>query len=69
MAEANEKKLKVDAEVAVLNDKLAKLNAEYAKANGEKEAAIAEADRCSRRLNLAQRLVNALGSKKGSWEK
>lgn len=50
-------------------EKVNKLNAEYDKANGEKNAALAEAERCSRRLNLAQRLVNALGSKKVGWEK
>jgi len=33
----------------------------------EKNAAEAEAARCERRLNLAQRLVNALGSESARW--
>jgi hypothetical protein len=33
----------------------------------EKNAAIAEADRCERKLNLAQRLVGALGSELDRW--
>lgn len=36
-----------------LNDKLAGLTAEFDKAIAEKEAALREADRCSKRLNLA----------------
>lgn len=52
-----------------LNAQLAKLSAEYDKANGDKNAAIEEAERCSRRLNLAQRLVSALGSEKERWAK
>ena len=33
----------------------------------EKNAAIAESDRCERKLNLAQRLVGALGSELDRW--
>ena len=33
----------------------------------EKNAAEAEANRCARRLDLAQRLVNALGSESERW--
>jgi len=33
----------------------------------DKNAAQAEADRCARRLDLAQRLVNALGSEADRW--
>jgi dynein heavy chain len=50
-----------------LNAKLAKLNAEYKEANDEKTAAVNEADRCAKRLNLANRLVSALGSEKDRW--
>jgi hypothetical protein len=34
----------------------------YNKVIKEKDDAVAEADRCNRKLNLAQRLVGALGS-------
>jgi len=50
-----------------LNAALAKLNNEYKAANDEKTAAVNEANRCASRLNLATRLVNALGSEKERW--
>jgi len=43
------------------------LVAEFDKANAEKQAAIDEANRCNLKLNLAQRLVSALGSEKIRW--
>lgn len=36
-------------------------------ANDKKNAAIAEADKYALKLNLAQRLVSALGSEKERW--
>jgi dynein heavy chain len=33
----------------------------------EKETAIRESERCERKLNLAQRLVGALGSEQDRW--
>ena len=46
---------------------LAKLNAEFKEANDAKNEAVGEADKCAKRLNLAQRLVSALGSEKVRW--
>jgi outer membrane murein-binding lipoprotein Lpp len=43
----------VDAIVAELNASLSKLEAEYNQAIAEKNAAMDEAARCERRLNLA----------------
>lgn len=52
-----------------LNEELSKLTAEFDKAISEKNASIAEAERCARRLNLAQRLVTALSSENERWGK
>jgi dynein heavy chain len=57
----------MDALVADLTEKLNALQAEYQKAMDEKNAAEAEAARCARKLDLAQRLVNALGSESERW--
>ncbi len=46
---------------------MAKLNAEFKKAEDDKQRAINEAERCARRLNLAQRLIAALGSENERW--
>jgi outer membrane murein-binding lipoprotein Lpp len=43
----------VEEQVAKLNGALAELREKFDKAEGEKNAAIAEADRCALRLNLA----------------
>lgn len=51
----------------MLNAALSKLNAEFKEANDKKAAAVNEANRCARRLDLAQRLVSALGSEKARW--
>jgi dynein heavy chain len=64
---ANEKKAEMDALVAKLNAELAILQADFQKAMDEKQAAEDEANRCARRLDLAQRLVNALGSESERW--
>jgi dynein heavy chain len=53
--------------VRVLNAELAKLNADFKKAEDDKQRAINEAERCARRLNLAQRLIAALGSENERW--
>ena len=57
----------VKEKVDQLNSKLAKLNAEFKEANDKKNAAVAEATKCANRLNLATRLVTALGSEKVRW--
>lgn len=67
LRDANERKSQMDALVAKLNAELAVLQAEFQKAMDEKEAAENEAGRCARRLDLAQRLVNALGSESERW--
>lgn len=46
---------------------MAKLIAEYDAAMAEKNAALSEAERCKTRLDLAQRLVAALGSENERW--
>ena len=53
LEEATIKLNEVETKVGKLNAAMAELTAKYDKAIGEKNAAIAEADRCSRRLNLA----------------
>ena len=57
----------VEEIVKGLNDQLAELNRNFMEAEGAKQAAINEAARCARRLNLAQRLVKALGSENERW--
>lgn len=69
MDDANTKLAAVEEVVKELNDKLASLTAEFNKAIDSKNAALAEADRCARRLNSAQRLVAALGSENERWDK
>jgi dynein heavy chain len=67
LAEANEKKRVVDELVARLNADLQVLLDTYDAAMKEKNDAIAEQDRCNRKLDLAQRLVGALGSEQERW--
>ena len=67
LADANAKKAEMDELVARLNEALAVLQAQYQKAMDEKNAAEAEAARCARRLDSAQRLVGALGSESERW--
>jgi dynein heavy chain, axonemal len=64
---ANERKALMDALVEKLNGELAILSADFQKAMDEKQAAEDEATRCATRLDLAQRLVNALGSESERW--
>jgi dynein heavy chain len=67
LSEANERKSQMDALVEKLNGELAILQAAFQKAMDEKTEAESEAFRCARRLDLAQRLVNALGSESERW--
>jgi dynein heavy chain len=67
LAEANAKKEEVDILVARLNKELSVLLAEYQEAMDTKNQAIAESEKCERKLNLAQRLVAALGSEQEKW--
>lgn len=53
--------------VRKLNAELAQLNRDFQQAEDEKQRAINEAERCARRLNLAQRLIKALGSENERW--
>lgn len=55
--------------VRKLNAELAQLNKEFQEAETDKQNAINEAERCARRLDLAQRLVKALGSENERWAK
>merc|ERR1719356_570193 len=64
---ANEKLAQVKALVAELEAKLAKLMAEFDKAMAEKNAVMAEAQRCKTKLEMAQRLVNALSTNGVIW--
>jgi dynein heavy chain len=67
LEEATVKLNEVQEVVRVLNEKLAELNKNFQEAESAKQAAINEAARCARRLNLAQRLVKALGSENERW--
>jgi dynein heavy chain, axonemal len=67
LAEANAKKEAMETMVAELSAKLAVLQADFDKAMKEKNDAEAEANRCAKRLDSANRLVNALGSEQERW--
>ena len=67
MSDANTNLERVKKEVAALQKDLAILVKKYNKAKSEKDAAVAQANKCSNKLNLAERLVNALSSEKGRW--
>ena len=67
LAQANEKLLVTKELVAELERRLKDLVDQYDSAIAEKEAVEREAERCARRLNLANRLVNALASEKDRW--
>ncbi len=53
--------------VALLNAKVQELEQQFKEANDDKEAAIREAERCQRKLELANRLINALASEGERW--
>lgn len=67
LEEATIKLNQIEEVVRKLNEELAKLTSDFDKAVAEKNAAIKEAERCARRLNLAQRLVTALASENDRW--
>lgn len=67
LEEANQKKATMEEMVADLTAKLAILQADFQKAMDEKNKAEAEAARCAKRLDSANRLVGALGSESERW--
>jgi dynein heavy chain len=67
LADANEKLEAVKELVARLQAELQVLVDQFDAAIAEKEAVEAEANRCQKKLDLANRLVNALGSEKDRW--
>jgi len=67
LAAANAKKETMEKMVEELTAKLAILQADFQKAMDEKNKAEAEAARCAKRLDSANRLVNALGSESERW--
>ncbi|KAF4738460.1 hypothetical protein FOZ63_025846, partial [Perkinsus olseni] len=68
LAGANERLAIVQAQVAELQAKLAKLVAEFDAAIAEKDAVMAEAQKCQNKLEMAQRLIGALGANGVIWE-
>jgi len=67
LAEANTKLDRVMKHVTTLEEKLAKLTKELDKANRSKQNAMDAVERGERKLNLAQRLINALSSENERW--
>jgi len=67
LQEANEKLEAVKELVARLQGELQVLVDQFDAAIAEKEAVENEANRCQKKLDLANRLVNALGSEKDRW--
>jgi dynein heavy chain len=67
LLEANKKLEAVMAHVANLEEKLAKLNQELDVANKSKQDALEAVTKGERKLNLAQRLINALSSENDRW--
>ena len=59
--------MQVDEKVAELNAALKVLLDEYNEVMAAKQKALDEAEKCERKLNLAQRLVGALGSEQERW--
>merc|ERR1719395_121533 len=68
LAAAQEKLSNAKALVAELEKKLAGLMAEFDKVMKDKEATVAEAKKCSDKLDMAKRLINALGANGVIWE-
>ena len=67
LLEANEKLDKVMKHVSALEEKLAKLSKEFDEANASKKEAMDAVEKGERKLNLAQRLTNALSSENERW--
>lgn len=68
LAAANNKKAEVDVLVADLNAKLQVLLDQFNIVMKEKNDALAAAEKCEKKMNLAQRLVGALGSELDRWQ-
>jgi dynein heavy chain, axonemal len=67
LSNANETLTVVMAKVAALNAMVADLEAQFDAANKDKNDAIAEQERCDRKLSLANRLITALASEGERW--
>ncbi len=67
LKEATTKKETIDAQVAELQGKLNVLQAEFKKVIDAKQEAEATAGACARRLDIANRLMKALGSESERW--
>ncbi|OEH75838.1 hypothetical protein cyc_03719 [Cyclospora cayetanensis] len=67
LEEANRKLVEVQELVAELEEKLGTLVAEFDAAIAEKNDVEAEAEKCRRKLDLAQRLMRSLGSEGARW--
>ena len=67
LEDANTKLSAVQTKVAELNAQVAQLEEEFSTALNEKESAIAESELCQKKLDLANRLINALGSEGDRW--
>jgi dynein heavy chain len=67
LAAANEKKAEVDLLVADLNAKLQVLLDAFDKVMKERNDAVAAAEKCEKKMNLATRLVGALGAELDRW--
>ncbi|CAD7704939.1 unnamed protein product [Ostreobium quekettii] len=67
LEEANTTLAAVQEKVALLNAQVQKLEAEFNEAVEEKEAAIQLSEKCQTKLDLANRLINALASEGERW--
>ncbi|KAK9817742.1 hypothetical protein WJX72_001478 [[Myrmecia] bisecta] len=67
LAAANSTLKQVQDKVAALNAQVQQLEEQFERALSEKNSAIAESERCQRKLNLANRLINALASEGERW--
>lgn len=67
LEDANSTLVVVMAKVAELNKMVADLEAQFEEANSDKNGAIAEQERCDRKLDLANRLITALSSEGERW--
>lgn len=67
LAEANAKLKGVMENVAALEEKLAKLTKDFEEANASKQEAMDSVAKGEQKLNLAQRLTNALSSENQRW--
>jgi len=64
---ANTRLADVNEHVRQLQEQLAQLEAEFTEVVAEKDAVVAEAEKLQTKLDLAQRLMNALGSENERW--